>query len=188
VSVLAKTKKQVTDSRVGKLPIALPTTVTFTQERGNITLSNNKDTLTLLLHKLIKVSLEDNTLTVTLAEKSQDAKKQWGTTRSLLANMIQGLIVGHKKELIINGVGYRATQSGAALQFALGYSHPVIYNPPQGITLSLPSQTEVVVSGADKQKVGQVAAEIRSLRPPEAYKGKGVRYKDERVICKEVKK
>ena len=188
MSEKVKPIKLVTDSRVGKLPVALPANINYSQELGKIVLSNGKDTLSIVLHQLVNVTREDDVLKVVLVEKTQEAKKQWGTTRSLLANMIEGLSVGHKKELVINGVGYRATQSGAAIQFALGYSHPVKFNPPEGITLTLPSQTEVVVSGADKQKVGQVAAEIRSLRPPEAYKGKGVRYKDERVICKEVKK
>jgi large subunit ribosomal protein L6 len=179
---------EINASRIGKKPINLPANIKVTLEDQSIHLSNGKDSLVLAIHPAVRVVHEAQQLNVHLITQQQELKRFWGTTRALLANMVTGLDQGHQKKMIIFGVGYRATQAGANIQFALGYSHPVIFKVPAGIRITLPSQTEVVIAGADKQQVGQVAAEIRALRPPEAYKGKGVRYSDERIRCKEVKK
>ena len=136
----------------------------------------------------VEVKQEDGSLTVSPRSGSRFATAISGTTRSLLANMVQGVNEGFEKKLQLVGVGYRAQAQGNKLNLTLGFSHPVVYDVPEGISIETPSQTEVVVKGTDKQKVGQVAAEIRRYRPPEPYKGKGVRYSDERVVIKEAKK
>ena len=136
----------------------------------------------------MQVEQADGALSVTPLREEQSIVAIAGTTRSLLANMIQGVTVGFERKLELRGVGYRAAIQGNMLNLTLGFSHPVNYKVPDGVTVETPSQTEVVVRGVDKQKVGQVAAEIRAYRPPEPYKGKGVRYADERVLLKEAKK
>ncbi len=136
----------------------------------------------------MELKQEENTLTVSPRSGSRFATAIAGTTRSLLANMVQGVTDGFERKLELVGVGYRAQAQGNKLNLTLGFSHPVVYEVPEGITVETPSQTEIVVKGIDKQKVGQVAAEIRRFRPPEPYKGKGVRYADERVQLKEAKK
>jgi large subunit ribosomal protein L6 len=138
------------------------------------------------LHPSVSVKLEDGVITVTPADDSSWAMA--GTMRALLGNMVQGVSEGFSKKLQLVGVGYRAQGKGKVLNLSLGFSHPIDYPVPEGITIETPSQTEIVVSGSDKQRVGQVAAEIRAFRPPEPYKGKGVRYADERIIRKEAKK
>jgi len=136
----------------------------------------------------VELVVEDNMVTVKARSGSRFAAAISGTTRTLLANMVEGVTKGFEKKLELKGVGYRAISEGKKLNLTLGFSHPVVFEVPDGITVETPSQTEVIVKGNDKQRVGQVAAEIRGFRPPEPYKGKGVRYADERVVIKEAKK
>ncbi len=174
-------------SRVEKQPVSLPKGVEFKLDGRTATMKGAKGSLSLDLHDDVLVAEKDGALNVTLVEKSTN-KAIGGTTRSLLANMVQGVSEGFERKLSLIGVGYRAQSQGKTLNLTLGFSHPVNYAVPEGITIETPSQTEIVVKGIDKQKVGQVAAEIRAYRPPEPYKGKGVRYVDERVVMKEAKK
>jgi large subunit ribosomal protein L6 len=166
----------------------LPQGVEFRQEGTVVTLKGSKGSLTLDLNSEVELANEENALQVKARSGSRFAAAMAGTTRALLANMAQGVNEGFEKKLQLVGVGYRAQSQGSKLNLTLGFSHPVVFDVPEGITVETPSQTEVVVKGADKQKVGQVAAEIRRFRPPEPYKGKGVRYSDERVVIKEAKK
>jgi large subunit ribosomal protein L6 len=175
-------------SRIAKEPISLPQGVEFRLEGAIVTMKGNKGTLSLDLNSEVELSQEENTLQVKPRSGSRFSTAIAGTTRALLANMVQGITQGYEKKLELVGVGYRAQSQGSKLNLTLGFSHPVVFNVPDGITIETPSQTEVVVRGVDKQKVGQVAAEIRRYRPPEPYKGKGVRYSDERVVIKEAKK
>jgi large subunit ribosomal protein L6 len=175
-------------SRVAKNPVEIPKGVEFSQRGSEITLKGKKGSLSLVLNSEIELSHEDNQLTVTRRSHSQFAGAMSGTTRALLANMVQGVVDGFEKKLELVGVGYRAAAQGNKLNLTLGFSHPVVYDVPAGITVETPSQTEIVIRGADKQVVGQVAAEIRRYRPPEPYKGKGVRYANEHVVIKEAKK
>lgn len=175
-------------SRIGKMPIAIASGVTVTIDGQTVKAKGSKGELELTLVPEVTVSQGEDGLTVAPVDESQRARAMWGLSRSLVANMVQGVAEGFSKELEINGVGYRAEVQGKSLKLALGFSHDVIYPVPEGIEIKTPKPTEVVVSGIDKQKVGQVAAEIRSYRPPEPYKGKGVRYHDERVVMKEAKK
>ena len=145
-------------------------------------------TLSMELNSEVELAQEGNSITVKPRSGSRFSTAIAGTTRALLANMVEGVTKGFEKKLELKGVGYRANTEGKKLNLTLGFSHPVAYEVPEGITIETPSQTEVIVKGNDKQKVGQVAAEIRSFRPPEPYKGKGVRYSDERVVIKEAKK
>jgi large subunit ribosomal protein L6 len=147
-----------------------------------------KGSLSLELNSEVQLSQEENTLSVAARSGSRFAAAMSGTTRALLANMVHGVSEGFVRKLELVGVGYRAQAQGNKLNLTLGFSHPVVYDVPEGVTVETPSQTEVVVAGSDKQKVGQVASEIRRFRPPEPYKGKGVRYSDERVVRKEAKK
>jgi large subunit ribosomal protein L6 len=175
-------------SRVAKNPVELPKGVEFSQSGSTVTLKGKKGTLSLVLNSEVELSHADNQLTVTRRSRSQFAGAMSGTTRALLANMVEGVVEGFEKKLELVGVGYRAAAQGNKLNLTLGFSHPVNYEVPKGITVETPSQTEIIIRGADKQVVGQVAAEIRRYRPPEPYKGKGVRYTDERVVIKEAKK
>jgi large subunit ribosomal protein L6 len=175
-------------SRVAKAPVELPQGVEFSQSGVTISVKGSKGQLSMDLNSEVEVKQEDKTLTVTPRSGSRFATAVSGTTRALLANMVQGVTEGFEKKLELRGVGYRAQAQGGKLNLTLGFSHPVVYNVPEGVSVETPSQTEVVVTGTDKQKVGQVAAEIRRFRPPEPYKGKGVRYADERVVLKEAKK
>eukprot|EP00657_Telonema_sp_P-1_P009996 TRINITY_DN4282_c0_g1_i1.p1 TRINITY_DN4282_c0_g1~~TRINITY_DN4282_c0_g1_i1.p1 ORF type:complete len:154 (-),score=21.07 TRINITY_DN4282_c0_g1_i1:193-654(-) len=136
----------------------------------------------------VLVKLEENELVVTPVDQSKDARSKWGMSRTMIENILSGVTNGFERRLEINGVGYRATMQGSNLQLALGYSHDVVYEAPEGITLACPRPTEIVITGIDKQRVGQVASEIRSFRKPEPYKGKGVKYAEERVVRKEGKK
>ena len=173
-------------SRVAKNPVALPKGVEVKLDGNALTVKGGKGTLQLSLDTGIRVSQDDNVLTIQY--DGDQFKAMAGTTRALVSNMIKGVSEGWQKKLVLNGVGYRAKADGVSVNLTVGLSHPVDYKLPTGVTAETPSQTEVVVSGIDKQAVGQVAAEIRSFRPPEPYKGKGIRYADEIVRRKEAKK
>jgi large subunit ribosomal protein L6 len=175
-------------SRIAKNPVELPQGVEFKQDGNVVTIKGGKGSLSLELNNEIQLSEEENTLTVAARSGSRFAAAMSGTTRALLANMVHGVSEGFVRKLELVGVGYRAQMQGNKLNLTLGFSHPVVYDVPEGISVETPSQTEVVIAGSDKQKVGQVAAEIRRFRPPEPYKGKGVRYAGERVMLKEAKK
>jgi len=173
-------------SRIAKAPIELPSGVELKVQGGEVKVKGPKGNLTLLLHPNVSVEKDDENYMVKPASNSDTPMA--GTFRSLVNNMVIGVTNGFEKKLNLVGVGYRAQVQGNNLTLALGFSHPVNYSAPEGITIEAPSQTEIVVKGCDKQKVGQVASEIRAFRPPEPYKGKGVRYSDERVVRKEAKK
>ena len=173
-------------SRIAKAPIELPSGVELKVQGGEVKVKGPKGNLTLLLHPNVSVEKDDENYMVKPASNSDIPMA--GTFRSLVSNMVIGVSNGFEKKLNLVGVGYRAQVQGSNLTLALGFSHPVNYSAPEGITIEAPSQTEIVVKGCDKQKVGQVASEIRAFRPPEPYKGKGVRYSDERVVRKEAKK
>ena len=175
-------------SRIAKEPITLPQGVEFTRDGDVVTMKGSKGALTLQLNSEVELKQEDGVLQVAPRSGSRFATAVAGTMRALLANMVRGVTEGFERKLELVGVGYRAQAQGGKLNLTLGFSHPVVYEVPQGVNVETPSQTEVVVTGSDKQQVGQVAAEIRRFRPPEPYKGKGVRYADERVVIKEAKK
>ena len=175
-------------SRVAKKPIEIPSGVEVSLSDSQVSIKGSKGSLSLDFHAGVKVEQADGALSVKALRDDQSIVAIAGTTRALLANMIQGVTAGYERKLELRGVGYRAAIQGDLLNLTLGFSHPVNYKVPEGVTVETPSQTEVVVRGVDKQKVGQVAAEIRAYRPPEPYKGKGVRYADERVLLKEAKK
>lgn len=169
-------------SRIGRKPIAVPGGVTVTVGAGNlVTVKGTKATLTQQLPQAMSIRQVDSTITVERPSDEKEHRALHGLARSLLANMVTGVSDGFLKTLDINGVGYRATVAGRNLTLSLGFSHPVIVNAPDGITFTTPTATQVVISGADKQLVGEVAANIRGLRPPEPYKGKGIKYNDERI-------
>lgn len=175
-------------SRIAKEPVQLPGGVEFSQSGSAVTIKGKKGSLSMDLNSEVQLSQEDNALQVKARSGSRFSTAISGTTRSLLANMVQGVSEGFEKKLQLVGVGYRAQAQGKKLNLTLGFSHPVVYDVPEGVTVETPSQTDILVKGADKQKVGQTAAEIRRFRPPEPYKGKGVRYVDEHVVMKEAKK
>ena len=175
-------------SRIGKRPVPVPAGVTASVEGQKVTAKGPKGELFFVANDEVKVEFNDNAVSVTPIDDSKDARSKWGMSRTQIVNIVQGVKEGFEKKLEINGVGYRATMQGKNLQLALGFSHDVVYQTPQGITISVPKPTEIVVSGIDKQQVGQVAAEIRKFRGPEPYKGKGVKYADERIVRKEGKK
>jgi large subunit ribosomal protein L6 len=175
-------------SRVAKVPVDLPQGVEFNQSGNTVSVKGSKGSLSIELNSEVELVREGDTLTLKARSGSRFATAIAGTTRALLANMVHGVTEGFEKKLELRGVGYRAQAQGAKLNLTLGFSHPVVYDVPEGVSVETPSQTEVVIKGSDKQKVGQVAAEIRRYRPPEPYKGKGVRYADERVVLKEAKK
>lgn len=168
-------------SRIGRKPITIPSGVEVSLAGPHIKVKGPKGTLERDLHPDMQVSVEDGTVVVTRPSEDRFHRSLHGLTRSLVANMVEGVTAGFTKTLEIQGVGYRAAAKGSDLEIALGFSHPVTVKAPPGITLELQSPTRIVVSGADKQAVGQVAAEIRALRPPDSYKGKGVRYSGEYV-------
>jgi large subunit ribosomal protein L6 len=175
-------------SRVAKAPVELPQGVEFKQDGDIVTIKGSKGSLSFDVHTEVEIKQGDNVLNLSPRSGSRFATAITGTTRSILANMVEGVTNGFERKLELVGVGYRAQAQGNKLNLTLGFSHPVVYDVPEGISVETPSQTEIVVRGSDKQKVGQVAAEIRRFRPPEPYKGKGVRYSDERVQIKEAKK
>jgi len=175
-------------SRVAKNPIEIPAGVEVTLNGQSITVKGGKGQLDFDIHESVSVDQEDKQLKVVIRKDGPGADAMAGTTRAIVNNMVTGVSKGFEKKLTLIGVGYRAQAQGKTLNLALGFSHPVEFAVPEGISIETPSQTEVVVSGIDKQKVGQVAANIRAFRPPEPYKGKGVRYADEHVVRKEAKK
>ena len=175
-------------SRIANAPVAIPKGVETTLSDTAISVKGSKGNLNLDLHELVGVSQEGEELKVAAKNQTRQAGALAGTFRSLINNMVIGVSEGFQKKLELQGVGYRAKAQGKSLNLTLGYSHPINYSLPEGVTAETPSQTEIVVTGADKQLVGQVAAEIREFRPPEPYKGKGVRYADECVYRKEAKK
>tara|TARA_B100001250_G_scaffold410027_1_gene435636 strand:- start:757 stop:1290 length:534 start_codon:yes stop_codon:yes gene_type:complete len=175
-------------SRIANNPINIPTGVDVNIVGDLVKIKGNKGELSHNVHPLIKVEKVDNTLRTTTKADSNLAKALSGTTRALIQNIVTGVSEGFERKLVIVGVGYRAAVSGKTLNLTLGFSHPVVFKIPEGITVETPSQTEITIKGSDKQLVGQVAADIRAYRPPEPYKGKGVRYLDERIVRKEAKK
>ena len=175
-------------SRIAKVPISVPPGLDVSLESGEVRVRGPKGELTMRVHPLVEVRHENGSLTCNPKGASGGALAQVGTARSLIANMVSGVSAGFEKELQLVGVGYRAQIQDGALVLALGFSHPIEYRCPEDVSIDTPSQTRVVVRGMDKQRVGQTAAEIRAFRPPEPYKGKGVRYADELVARKEAKK
>ena len=173
-------------SRIANSPVELPSGVEVKIDGSELTVKGSKGSLELSLVDGVQVSQDDKILNI--AYDNDGAKAMAGTTRSLISNMVVGVSEGWEKKLVLNGVGYRAKASGKSVNLTVGLSHPVDYQLPEGVSAETPSQTEVVVKGIDKQAVGQAAAEIRSFRPPEPYKGKGIRYADEYVRRKEAKK
>ena len=175
-------------SRIGKKPVELPSGVTATISGQTIEIKGPKDTQSFTATDDVTIAQEENAIVVTPRGKSKRARQQWGMSRTMVANMVKGVTDGFKKELEINGVGYRAQMQGNTLKLSLGYSHDVDFDVPQGVTVTCPKQTEIVIEGDDPQLVGQVAANIREWRAPEPYKGKGIKYKDEYIFRKEGKK
>ena len=175
-------------SRIGKLPITVPANVTVTIENNLVTVKGPKGELARQINKDMILKLEDGHLTVDRPSDDKEHRAMHGLSRTLINNMVIGVSQGFEKKLQLVGVGYRAQAQGAKLNLSLGYSHPIVYDMPEGITVETPSQTEIIIRGSDKQKVGQVAADVRAYRPPEPYKGKGVKYADETILRKETKK
>ena len=175
-------------SRIGKMPITVPKGAEVKIAPDLITVKGPLGTLSQALGAKAVVALEGDRLLVKPADESTEANAMSGTLRALVANMVTGVTKGFERKLNLVGVGFRAQAQGSALNLSLGFSHPVVHQLPDGVKAETPTQTEIVIQGADKQKVGQVAAEIRGYRPPEPYKGKGVRYADEKVVLKETKK
>ncbi|MDT8427592.1 MAG: 50S ribosomal protein L6 [Pseudomonadales bacterium] len=175
-------------SRVAKNPVQLPKGVEATLSGTEFAVKGNKGNLSLALNNAITVVQEGDLLQVAAKEASREAIALSGTFRALINNMVIGVSQGFQKKLLLQGVGYRAKAQGNSLNLTLGYSHPIDFDLPKGVSAETPSQTEIVISGADKQQVGEVAAKIREFRPPEPYKGKGIRYADENVYRKEAKK
>ncbi|BCX88821.1 large subunit ribosomal protein L6 [Methylomarinovum tepidoasis] len=175
-------------SRIANKPIPVPQGVEIKLQGQDIAVKGPKGNLSWQVHDTVEVIMEDGVVRVRPRIEAKQAVAMAGTMRALINNMVTGVSQGFEKKLTLQGVGYRAQVQGKKLNLTLGFSHPVVYEMPEGITIETPSQTEIVVKGADKQKVGQVAAEIRAFRPPEPYKGKGIRYADEHVVRKEAKK
>ena len=175
-------------SRVAKNPVTVPAGVEVNFGTDALTVKGKNGALSLPLTGAVKVELNDGQLTFAAADDSKHAVAMSGTVRALVANMVKGVSEGFEKKLQLIGVCYRAQAQGKTLNLSLGFSHPVVYEMPEGVSVATPSQTEIVLTGADKQAVGQAAAEIRGYRPPEPYKGKGVRYVGEQVVMKEAKK
>jgi large subunit ribosomal protein L6 len=175
-------------SRVGKMPVAIPAGVDVSIKADQISVKGAGGTLTLAPSALVKIANEAGKLNFTPVDDSREANAMSGTMRQLVNNMVNGVSKGFEKKLTLVGVGFKAQATGAKLNLAVGYSHPVNFDMPAGITVATPAPTEIVIKGADRQRVGQIAAEIRAVRPPEPYKGKGIRYSDETVVIKETKK
>jgi large subunit ribosomal protein L6 len=174
-------------SRIGRKPIEIPNGVTVTVDNTNITVKGPKGTLSRELHKDMKVNIEGNVLTVERPSDNKLHRSLHGTTRSVIYNMIHGVTEGYEKVLELVGVGYRANKQGNKLVLNVGYSHPVEFVPEEGIEFDVPSNTKIIVKGINKERVGEIAANIRAVRPPEPYKGKGIKYEGERIIRKEGK-
>lgn len=168
-------------SRIGKMPITVPAGVTVTIEDNHVTVKGSKGELARQINKNMKLTMDNGVITVERPDDEKESRSLHGLSRTLINNMIIGVTQGFSKTLEINGVGYRAAKQGQNINFTLGFSHPVVKEPPAGITFEVPAPNKIVVSGADKEVVGAVAADIRTLRPPEPYKGKGIRYEGEHV-------
>jgi large subunit ribosomal protein L6 len=175
-------------SRIGKRAVVVPSGITANVEGQTVKIKGPKGALQVVLHDDIVVKLDGDQIKVDPRAETKRARAQWGTSRTLIANLIAGVTKGFEQRLEINGVGYRASVQGKNLQIALGYSHDIVYPIPEGITIATPRPVEIVITGTDRQQVGQVAAEIRDYRPPEPYKGKGIKYAGERIFRKEGKK
>ena len=175
-------------SRIGKKPVQLPQGVTASVDGQTVTAKGPKGELKFVVNDEVLVKMEGGEIAVQPRDQSKVARSKWGMSRTQIVNILQGVKDGFEKKLEITGVGYRAALQGKNLQLALGFSHEVVYETPQGITIATPKPTEVTITGFDKQKVGQVAAELRGFRPPEPYKGKGVKYAGEKIVRKEGKK
>jgi large subunit ribosomal protein L6 len=175
-------------SRVGKMPVTVPAGVDVSIKEDQITIKGAGGSLSLAQSSVVKIAAESGKLSFTPANESREANAMSGTMRQLVNNMVVGVTKGFEKKLNLVGVGYKAQAQGNKLNLSVGYSHPVNKEMPEGISVATPGPTEVVIKGADRQRVGQVAAEIRAIRPPEPYKGKGIRYSDEKITIKETKK
>lgn len=175
-------------SRVGKMPVAIPQGVDVTVTADSVSVKGSLGTLSRPIHSLVSIKSEGGKLSVAPANDSAAAGAMSGTVRALLANMVNGVSKGFEKKLNLVGVGFRAQATGQKLNLQIGFSHPVVKDMPAGITVTCATQTEILIKGADRQVVGQIAAEVRAFRPPEPYKGKGIRYSDEKVSLKETKK
>jgi large subunit ribosomal protein L6 len=175
-------------SRVGKKPVAVPSGVTATVEGQTVKVKGAKGELSFVAPEEVSVAMDDGAIKVDPRDESQAARARWGMSRAQVQNLVDGVTKGFEKRLEISGVGYRAQVAGTVLKLSLGYSHDIDYEIPAGVTIAAPKPTEIVVAGIDKQRVGQVAAEIREFRPPEPYKGKGVKYANEFIFRKEGKK
>jgi large subunit ribosomal protein L6 len=175
-------------SRIANYPVIVPDKVEVTVNHGEISVKGPLGTLTQTVSDKVKIERIEDRLEFKMNENSRQANALSGTVRALVANMVTGVTTGFERKLTLVGVGYRAQAQGDKLNLTLGFSHPVVHQLPQGIKAETPTQTEIVIKGTDKQVVGQVAAEVRHYRPPEPYKGKGVRYSDEKIVLKETKK
>ncbi|MFV2032958.1 MAG: 50S ribosomal protein L6 [Gammaproteobacteria bacterium] len=175
-------------SRIAKQPVELPSGVELSINGRELSVKGPKGNLTMTLHDKVKVTQEENVLSFSPKDDQKSSLALTGTMRSVVSNLVTGVSTGYEKKLVLVGVGYRVQAQGKKLNLSLGLSHPVIYEVPEGIEVEIPSATEITVRGCDKQQVGQVCAEIRGFRPPEPYKGKGVKYLDEQIIRKEAKK
>lgn len=175
-------------SRVAKMPVVIPAGVKVSLDESNIVVQNSSGELRLPQNQLVKISVNNDALSFVPVNETREANAMSGTMRQLVNNMVVGLSKGFEKKLTLVGVGYRAQAQGSKLNLSVGFSHPVIFEMPEGISVATPAPTEIIVKGADRQRVGQIASEIRAVRPPEPYKGKGVRYADEKVVIKETKK
>ena len=175
-------------SRVGKMPVTVPQGVDVAIKQDQINVKGALGTLALTQNALVTIANDAGKLTFAPANESREAKAMSGTMRQLVNNMVTGVTKGFEKKLSLVGVGFKAQAQGAKLNLTVGYSHPVVMDMPAGITVATPTPTEVVIKGSDRQRVGQIAAEVRAVRPPEPYKGKGIRYSDEKITIKETKK
>ena len=174
-------------SRIGKLPVAIPAGVEVNVEGSTVTVKGPLGTLSRTMNSNMLIKIEDNAVVVERPNDNKENRSLHGLTRTLIANMVEGVNTGYKKELEINGIGYRAAMAGNALELNIGFSHKVVMPQPEGIKIEVPSPNKIIISGPDKQKVGQFAAEVREKRPPEPYKGKGIKYADEHIRRKEGK-
>lgn len=175
-------------SRIGKKPITIPSGLSVSVEGQTVKAKGPKGELSYVVNDEVLVSLKDDAIIVSPRDETKDARSKWGMSRTMISNIFEGVRNGFEKKLEVSGVGYRAAMQGKNVQLSLGFSHDVVYQVPADISVSVPKPTEIVVSGIDKQRVGQVASEIRKYRSPEPYKGKGVSYADERIVRKEGKK
>jgi large subunit ribosomal protein L6 len=175
-------------SRIGKQPITVPAGVEIAVKDGLINVKGANGALSLAANALVKIEINAGKVTFAPVDESRDANAMSGTMRQLVNNMVNGVSKGFEKKLSLVGVGFKAQAQGAKLNLTVGFSHPVIMDMPAGIKVETPSPTEILIKGADRQRVGQIASEVRAVRPPEPYKGKGIRYADEKVVIKETKK